>query len=367
MIYLDNNATTQLDPEVFVAMLPGMANTVGNPSSVHRYGQQAKALLSDALRRCAHFFQVLPEELILTSGATEALNFFIHTLSKQGHVITSSLEHAAVIEPLKHSGVQVSYLDPLCGKGAITVEQVREALQDNTRMILLSAANNETGIKTDIEAIAQVAEAAGIAFVVDGVCLLGKASFQLPRGVSAACFSGHKIHAPLGVGLAIVKKGVKTQPLIFGGPQQRGLRAGTENLPAILGFAKALELLEEKWIAHMARLRDRLEKGVLSSLKDVIVHGKMEPRICNTSNMAFLGVDGETLLMTLDLAGLAASHGSACSSGTLETSRVLRSMGIESRIARSSLRFSLSRFTTEEEIDRSITLISDTVSRLRRI
>jgi cysteine desulfurase len=365
MIYLDNNATTQLDPLVFSAMLPCMEKSVGNPSSVHRFGQKAKTFLLDALKRSSQFFSVQPDELIFTSGATEALNSILRTAGKNRHIITSSLEHAAVIEPLKATGAHVTYLDPPLGKGAVTADQIKEVLQDNTQMIVLSGANNETGIKTDVETIAQVAEAAGVAFILDGVSLLGKAVFQLPTGVSAVCFSGHKIHAPPGIGLAIVRRGIKLPSMILGGPQQRGLRAGTENLPAIVGFAKALELLDEKWIKQMARLRNRLEEGIAAHLKDVVIHGKDEPRVCNTSNIAFLGIDGETLLMALDLAGLAASHGSACSSGTLETSRVLRSMGIEPRVVRASLRFSLSRFTTEEEIDRSIPLIIDTVNRLR--
>jgi cysteine desulfurase len=367
MIYLDNNATTFLDPEVFAALHPLLREGVGNPSSIHQWGQRAKGLLLDSHRQCAHFFGVAPDEMIFTSGATEGLNLLLHNIPRDRHVITSSLEHAAVIEPLKGCGASVTYLDPLPGKGSVCVGQVKSAIQENTGMIIFSVANNETGIKTEIEAIAQLAEEAHIPFVVDGVSLLGKASFHLPKGVSAACFSGHKIHAPQGIGVAIVKKPFKASPLIVGGPQQRGLRAGTENLPGIVGFTKALTLLDDKWIEKMATLRDRLEEGLLANLDDVVIHGKDEPRICNTSNIAFLGVDGETLLMALDLAGLAASHGSACSSGALEPSRVLLHMGIDSRVARSSLRFSLSRFTTQEEIERSITLITQTVKRLRQV
>jgi cysteine desulfurase len=365
MIYLDNNATTFLDPEVFAVLKPLLREGVGNPSSIHQWGQRAKGLLIDSFKQCAHFFGVAPDELIFTSGATEGLNLLLHNIPRDRHIITSSLEHAAVIEPLKMCGAAVTYLDPLPGKGGVCLSQVASAIQKNTGMIVLSAANNETGIKSEIDAIAEIAEEARIPLIIDGVSLLGKAAFHLPRGVSAACFSGHKIHAPQGIGVAIVKKSFKASPLILGGPQQRGLRAGTENLPGIVGFTKALKLLDDKWIEQIATLRNRLEEGLLANLDGVLIHGKGELRICNTSNIAFLGVDGETLLMALDLAGLAASHGSACSSGALEPSRVLLHMGIDSRVARSSLRFSLSRFTTPEEIETSIALITQAVKRLR--
>lgn len=367
MIYLDNNATTFLDPSINDLLHSINSTLLGNPGSTHRFGQQAKSQLADAQRRCALFFGVKPEEIIFTSGATEALNLLLSNSPKQGHVITSSLEHSAVLEPLKRCGALVTYLDPLPGSGAVTAAQIQAAIQINTSMIVLSAANNETGIKIELNEIAALAQKTGIAFVVDGVSWLGKDRFSLPSGVLAVCFSGHKIHGPLGVGVAIVRKPFKVSPLIVGGGQQRGVRAGTENLPAILGFARALELLDDTWIIQMSTLRNRFEEGILAHLTHVIIHGKNEPRVCNTSNIAFLGVDGETLVMALDLAGVAASHGSACSSGALESSRVLRAMGIESRMARCSLRFSLSRFTTEAEIDQSIAIIKATVSRLRRV
>ncbi len=368
MIYLDNNATTLLDPEVFEAMRPFLTALTGNPSSVHHYGQKAKGALTEAIRTCARYFNVRPDELIFTSGATEALNWLIQSIPKGSHIITSTLEHAAVLEPLKRSGCQVSYLDPQPGQGAIYVTQIEQALEEKTRLIVLTAVNNETGIRTDVEAIARVASSRAIPFLLDGVAWLGKESLILPEGVSAACFSGHKIHGPLGIGLAIVRKGHKATPLIVGGGQQRGFRAGTENLPAIVGFAKAVERLSEegeRWCAQMTHLRNRLESGLEAALPGIIIHGKEQPRVCNTSQIAFPGIDGETLLFTLDLAGLAASHGSACSSGTLETSRVLLSMGIAPALARSSLRFSLSRYTTQEEIDLAISLIKKSVLSLQ--
>jgi len=367
MIYLDNNATTLLDPEVFEAMKPFLTSLTGNASSVHRYGQQAKGKLTEAIRQCAELFHVRHDELMFTSGATEALNCLLRSIPPNSHVITSTLEHAAVLEPLKYVQGQITYLQPFPGQGSISVYQVEQALQPNTKMIVLTAANNETGIKTDYLPIAQLAKEKNIPFVLDSVALLGKGPLDLPEGVWAACFSGHKIHGPFGIGLAIVRKTHKLQPLIVGGAQQRGMRAGTENLPAIIGFAKALELLHlhgKKWIAQITDLRHQFEQELTQAIPNIIIHGQNLPRISNTSHIAFPGIDGETLLMTLDLAGLATSHGSACSSGALEPSRVLLNMGLTPSLARSSLRFSLSRFTTPAEIVTSIQIIKEAVSRL---
>ncbi len=366
MIYLDNNATTFLDSQVLSAMEPILSGKVGNPSSIHRYGQAGAALLAKATKEVAAYFGVQTSEVVFTSGATEALNMLIRAIPNGSHIITSSLEHIAVIESLKFSGCEVDYLDPEAKNGAIAPWQVERALRPDTAAIILMAANNETGIKTDLEPIASMALERGVTFIVDGVAQLGRGEWPLPLGVSAVCFSGHKIHAPTGVGVAIIRKTMKTHPLIVGGPQQRGRRGGTENLVGIVGFAKALSLLPKSG-AEMGALRDRFEEGLSTHLSGVSIHGGDQPRLCNTSNIAFLDVDGETLLMQLDLAGIAVSHGSACSSGTLESSRVLLNMQIEPKIARSSIRFSLSRFTTPDEIERAIKIIVDVVEKLRAL
>lgn len=368
MIYLDNNATTFLDPVVAQAVQSVLRGKYGNPSSLHKYGQAAKALLVQASKQIAAFFGVSEEEVNFTSGATEALNMLVKAAPSGKHIITSSLEHAAVLEPLKRSGCPVTYLDPLPLIGAVTPKQVKEALTPNTSMIFLMAANNETGVKTDIEAIAELALEANIPLIVDGVSILGKETWKVPQGVTAVCFSGHKIHAPVGVGCLIIRKQFKPKPLIVGGGQQKGLRGGTENVAGIVGFAAGLACIREKIsgdIARMRSLRDRFEEGILNKLPDVVIHGFDQPRLCNTSNIAFLGVEGETLLMVLDLAGVAASHGSACSSGALEPTRVLLNMGVTTSVARSSIRFSLSRFTTQEEIDKALEIVVDAVGRLR--
>jgi len=367
MIYLDNNALTFIAPEVRQEIETVLSCALGNPSSSHRFGQLSRALLVTALQKIAGFLGIRPEELFFTSGATEALNMVIEGFSPKGHVISSYLEHHAVLHSLQRlekKGMPVTYLKG--EQGFVDVEQIREVLRPETRLIVLMAVNNETGIKTDIAKIAAFAEARGIAFIVDGVSLLGREAFTIPRGVSAMCFSSHKIHGPSGVGLVFIRKGVKVDALIVGGPQQRGRRAGTENLPGIMGLAKAFELinLSPDAAVRMKRLRDRLEEGILAQIPDVIIHGKEQERICNVSNMAFLGIDGEMLLMRLDMKGVAVSLGAACATGGIEPSHVLLNMGVPLDIATSSLRFSLSRYTTEEEIEETIKIVCEEVSSL---
>lgn len=362
MIYLDNNATTFLDPSVKKKVLELLEMPFANPSSIHRPGSMAKELLFNSIKSVASFFSVRENEVFFTSGATEALNMALLGFAKRGHIISSTLEHVAVLEPLyalEKKGWPITLLKPLPFSGKITLDQVKEAVRADTTLICLMAVNNETGVKTDIEAIASFAEERGIFFLVDGVGLLGKEPFTLPRGVSAICFSSHKIHGPHGLGLAIIKKKYPFTPLVLGGPQQGGKRGGTENILSIVGFAKALELLKKcPFHEKIGLLRDRFEKGILDIFPNAIIHGKDEKRICNTSNICFDGQDGETLLIQLDLNGIAASHGAACSSGGLTPSRVLLNMGVSQSQAKASIRFSLSRFTTEEEIDYTLQILS---------
>ena len=262
--------------------------------------------------------------------------------------------------------LSVSYL-PGGSYGATTLEAVKKACRSNTSLIVLMAVNNETGVKTDIESIAAFAKEKGIHFIVDGVALLGKETFTIPEGVSAICFSGHKLHAPKGIGFAFIRKSVKLQPLQTGGDQEFGLRGGTENMTGIIALSEAINLLNTGFEAsskRMEMLRDRLEQGILNQLPHVVVNGE-GPRIVNTSNLCFKGIEGELLMANLDMEGIAVSLGSACASGALEPSRVLLNMGLSTDDASSSLRFSLSRFTTEEEIDRTIKAVVSIVRRLR--
>lgn len=371
-IYLDNNASTFLDPRVRELLVLSLNTFQGNPSSTHYYGQKIRSAITQARSSIANYFSVKPAELIFTSGGSESANMVMKGLlpnKGSGHLITSTVEHSCVYntaKQLESLGCRATFLEPGL-YGAITPEAVREAIRPDTKLIALMFANNETGVKTDIGSIAKIALEYGIPFFVDAVSMLGKEVFSIPQGVSAMAFSGHKLHAPQGIGLTYVRSGTKLQPLLCGGEQEGGRRAGTENILGILGFAKAIEVLGEelpKASEYMRTLRDRLEKNLMQALPDVFVNGQ-GPRTVNVSNLAFSGVDGEGLLMALDAAGVAASHGSACASGSLEPSRVLLGMGLPLDLVRSSIRFSLSRFTTEEEIDRASEVIVGAVRRLR--
>lgn len=372
-IYLDNNATTQIDPRVLEVVIDDLKNHFGNPSSAHSFGQDSRNRLAKARQTIAHYLKVKPNELIFTSSGTESLNMVIrgYFSSKcEGHIITSNVEHSCVyatVKQLEERGCSVSYLSTGLW-GTVTVDAVRDSIRPDTRIIVLMAVNNETGVKTDIESIASLAHENNIPFVVDGVALLGKEPFTIPLGVSSICFSGHKIHAPKGVGLTFLRSGQKVSPLMTGGDQESGRRGGTENMSGIIGFAEAVRLLQEVLpdaSRHMKQLRDRFETELMKKLPGVAVNGQ-GPRVVNTSNLSFEGVDGEALLASLDMEGVAASHGSACSSGALEPSRILLKMGVSEKVARSSLRFSISRFTTELEIDEAIDIIVRVVKRLRK-
>lgn len=368
-IYLDNNATTALDPKVFKAILNDLSGPPANPSSVHFFGQRARGLLTQARQTTADFFGVKPDEVFFTSGGTESIHWMLHSLAKKGHLITTAIEHSSVyktIQNLEAGGWEVDYL-PVSSWGAPTVEQIEAAIRPNTQAMVFSASNGETGVKIDLENIASLAEKHQIPFLLDAVAFIGKEPFVMPKGVSALALSGHKFHGPKGVGALISRSSFKIKPCFLGGPQEMQKRAGTENLSGILGLAEALSIVKEQeeiFSANILDLRCHLEHELKSAVGDILIHGE-GPRISNTTNAAFLGADGESLLMHLDLAGVAVSHGSACSSGALEPSRVLTKMGIDRKIARSSIRISLSRFTTREEIDQFLEIITHLVQKMR--
>ena len=342
-------------PEVKEVITQLIQEDVANPSSIHAYGQTVRNQITKARRSIAEFLGVRPSEIVFTSGGTEALNLALFGLIESqgpGHIITSNVEHscvASICEHLEKKGSEVTFL-PAGEYGAVNKEQVLEAIRPNTKLITLMAANNETGVKTDIDAIAHLAEEHSIPFVVDGVCLLGKERFTIPDGVTAMAFSGHKFHAPKGIGFLVLRKSLP--PHIIGGGQEADRRGGTENVIGIIGLAKAVELLGQT-NNRTQELRDRLEKGLIDALSHVVVNGK-GPRIPNTTNLSFPGIDGDSLLMNLDLQGIAVSHGSACSSGALEPSRILLNMGVQKEVANTSIRISLSRYTTEEEVNYSL-------------
>lgn len=371
-IYLDNNATTAMDPRVVSTMVEVMQAGACNASSVHAHGRSAQGLLVDSRRIISSYLGIKPRELIFTSGGTEGANLFIRGFcmtEKKGRILTSEVEHSAVyktVQAMQLTGWEVDYI-PVGAFGAASVEAVAEAMRPDTKLIALMAVNNETGVRSDVEGIAKLAAASGVALFVDGVAWLGKEDFNLPAGVSGATFSGHKFHGPLGIGLLALKQMV--HPLITGGDQEFGRRAGTENLPGIVGLAKAIELLREAGstaIERMRQLRDYFEAGIERELGSIEVNGS-GPRICNTSNLAFEGVDGESLLIALDQAGVSASHGSACASGALEPSRILFKMGFSLERINSSLRFSVSRATTQDEVEKAVHIVSREAKRLRII
>ena len=374
-IYLDNSATTEIDKEV----LEVINNEIypSNPSSMHFYGRRAKKKLEKARTNIASFFNVEADSLIFTSGGTEAINLALNSLLNQiskeeerPHIIASEIDHPSVYNLLSHNlktkKFEITFLK-VDSFGALQPDQIRNAINDKTKLIVVSAVNSETGVKTDIETIANIAKQNNIYLFVDGVALLGKELFTIDSGISAMTFSSHKIHGPSGVGLCYFKNRNKLLPLFFGGSQEAEKRAGSENITGILGFAKAIELLNEylpKKTAQMLKLRTYFERSLIEAIKDTSINGE-GPRVCNTVNICFKGFDAETLLILLDKEGIFASHGSACSSGAMSPSRVLLNMGLDPKDARSSIRFSLSRFTTKEEIDSALKVIIALVNKLR--
>jgi len=370
-IYLDNNATTQLDPKVFKAMLSDLQGLPLNPSSTHWFGSVAKKLLLQARSDVATFFDVNPEEILFTSSGTEAINTFLRGLGNKGHLITTTVEHSAIYKTaqyLETQGMSVTYL-PVGSWGSPLPEQIFAAIRPDTKAIALSAANSQTGSKLDLEAIATIAQDNAIPLLIDAVSWIGKEPFPNHPGITATALSAHKFHGPKGVGALIVRNPFRFDPLCTGGMQELQRRAGTENLAGILGLAEALKILSQEQTSitqHISDLRRHLEHGLQREIEDLVIHGE-GPRIASTTCLGFPGVDGETLFMQLDMAGIAVSIGSACTSGALEPSRVLIKMGIPTKLVRSSLRFSIGRLNTREEIDQVIEKTALIVKKLRNL
>jgi cysteine desulfurase len=374
-IYLDNNATTPVLPEVLDAMRPWFEEQFGNASSIHQQGQQARAAVEDARHSVAALLGCHASEIVFTSGGTEADNLAIAGLTKPGdHVTTSSIEHHAVLLACKHLeeiGCDVTYL-PVDGRGLVDPDDVRRAFRPNTKLISVMMANNETGVLQPVEEIGRVAAETGIRFHTDAVQAAAKVPIDVNRiGCHALSISGHKIHAPQGVGALYVRKGTKIQPLFYGGRHEQSRRAGTENVPGIVGLGKAAVLAKEGFetgrVAKLAAMRDRLQQGILAQIEEAGVNGNGAPRVPNTSNIYFDHTDSEALVIALDLKGLAVSGGAACSSGATEPSHVLVAMGMRGDQARASIRFSLGKQTVEEDIDAVLALVPETVSRLREL
>ena len=335
-VYLDNNATTPVLPEVFEAMRPFYLEQFGNASSIHHYGQHARAAVEKARASVAALVNARPAEIVFTSGGTEADNLGIFGLVQRGdHVITSTIEHSAVTNTckrLEQMGCEVTYV-PVNARGEIYAGNVEMALHPNTRLISIMMANNETGVIQPVEEIGRIAQEADVFFHTDAVQAAGKVPIDVQKiACDALSISGHKIHAPQGTGALYIKKGTLIQPQIYGGSHERQRRAGTENLPGIVGLGKAAEI-SKHWLdsggpAEMAAMRDRLQDAILSAMEDVGVNGLGAPRVPNTTNLWFDHVEGEALVIALDLKGLAVSSGAACSSGAIEPSHVSAGHGI---------------------------------------
>jgi cysteine desulfurase len=374
-VYLDNNATTPVLPEVLEAMRPYFGEHFGNASSIHHHGQETRAAVERARESVATLLGCRPAEVVFTSGGTEADNLAIFGLVAPGdHVVTSTIEHHAVLNSCKHleeRGVEVTYL-PVDGRCLIDVEDLRCALRNNTKLVTVMTANNETGVLQPVEEIGKICAEADVYFHTDAVQAASKVPIRVTEiGCDLLSISGHKLHAPQGVGALYVRKGTTLEPLLYGGSHERSRRAGTENVAGIVGLGKAAELaikaLENKEDREMALLRDRLENAILENVEAAGVNGEGARRVPNTSNIYFDCIEGEAMVIALDLKGLAVSTGAACSSGAIEPSHVLTAMGLRPDRARASIRFSLGKQTTAEDVDFAIQLVPPSLARLREI
>src|SRR5208283_4423722 len=384
-VYLDNNATTPLLPEVLEAMRPYFAERFGNASSIHHHGQETRAAVERSRESVAALLGCRASEIVFTSGGTEADNLAVFGVAQAGdHIITSTIEHHAVLNACRHleeKGFEVTYI-PVEKRGVVDPADVRRALRPNTKLICIMFANNETGVVQPVAEIGKIAAEAGVYFHTDAVQAVGKIPVHVEEiGCDLLTVSAHKLHGPQGVGALYVRKGTELEPVQDGGRHERSRRAGTENVPGIVGLGKAAELalagLERGDDQKMAELRNRLERELLR-IEVSGVNGACEnphptqtarcaghPRVPNTTNIYFEGIDGEALVIALDLKGLAVSTGAACSSGAIEPSHVLMAMGLGRDRAKASIRLSLGKQNTEEDVDFALGLIPETVARLR--
>ena len=377
VVYLDNNATTAIAPEVLDAMMPFLRDLWGNPSSMHTFGGQVRKHIDRARQQVARFIGAEDDEIIFTGCGTESDNTAIMAALKadphRRHIVTTRVEHPAVLnlcQRLEKEGHQVTWLS-VNAQGMLDLDEVRRSISERTGVVSVMYANNETGVIFPVEEIGKIARAAGCFFHVDAVQAGGKIPLNMRRSaIDYLALSGHKLHAPKGVGVLYIRKGTKFSPLIIGGHQEMGRRGGTENVASIIGCGAACELagrrMEEENV-RVKELRDRLERALLAKSPDARLNGHPEMRLPNTSNISFEYVEGESILLRINELGICASSGSACTSGSLEPSHVLRAMGVPYTAAHGSVRFSLSRYTTEEEIDFVIERLPPIIEDLRAI
>lgn len=377
-IYFDHNATTPVHPAVAERMATVLMEDFGNPSSLHHFGQRSKALIDEARTAVAALIGGDPSEITFTSGGTESDNMAIRgaveSLEKsRPHLIASSIEHEAVLNTLKamaRRGFRTTLL-PVGESGVVSPDALRAALTDDTALVSVMHANNEIGTIQPVAELSQMAKARGALMHTDAVQSAGKIPVDVKAlGVDLLSLSAHKFHGPKGIGAIWIRRGVRLHPVATGGKQERGRRAGTENVAGIVGMGVAAEIARAKMAeegARLAALRDRLEEGILRTVPGTVVNGGLSPRVPNTTNISFDRVEAESLLIALDLEGIAVSTGSACSSGTLEPSHVLRAMGFPPHRTQNSIRFSLGASNTEADVDRVIALMPGIVEKLRNL
>lgn len=377
-VYLDNNATTRIDPEVLEEMLPFLRDRYGNPSSMYDFGGSIAHDIEKARMRVAQLIGAESEyEIVFTSGGTESDNMAIMgTLSyyrDRKHVITSSVEHPAVLNlcrRLEREGYRITFV-PVDAQGALDIEFLKGAVDDDTAIVSVMYANNETGVIFPIAEIGAFLRERGVPFHVDGVQAMGKIPVDVTKlHCDLFSLSGHKFHSPKGIGALYVRRGTRMRPILSGGHQEKGRRPGTENVPGIVGIGKAAELAQLSLTTEedrIRKMRDRLEGSILERCANAMLHGDVGKRVPNTTNIGFQYVEGEAILLYLNERHIAASSGSACSSGSLEPSHVLRAMGVPFTTAHGSIRFSLSRFTTDDDIDYTLEMVPEIIDRLLEI
>ena len=375
-IYMDNAATTAVSPEVLQAMLPYFCDIYGNPSSIHSTGRDARRAVDAARKQVAAAIGAQPSEIYFTAGGSESDNWAIKGTAfakraKGNHIITTSIEHHAVLHTcqwLEKQGFEVTYL-PVDEVGRVRVEDVEKAITDKTILISIMAANNEIGTLEPIAEIGKLAHSKGILFHTDAVQAIGAIPIDVnAMNIDMLSMSGHKFHGPKGIGVLYIRKGVRPDIFMHGGAQERGQRAGTENLAGIVGIGKAIELATQNLeanAARMSRLRDKLIDGILAEIPDVRLNGPREGRLPNNVNVSIRYIEGEAMLLRLDLAGIAGSSGSACTSGSLDPSHVLLAIGLPHEIAHGSLRLSLGTDTTEADVDEVLRVLPGIVKDLR--
>jgi len=376
-IYFDNNATTKVADEVLEEIKPYFCELYGNPSSMHTFGGQVGIKIRNAREKVADLLSCDPSEIIFTGCGTEsdntAINGTLAAYPNKRKVITSRVEHPAVLQvcrELENKGYTIVEIS-VDKKGRLNLAELEEQIDDNTALATIMYANNETGVIFPIEKIAELAKSKGTVFHTDAVQAVGKIPMNLSKSnIDLLSISGHKLHAPKGIGVLYIKKGTRLSPYMVGGHQEAGKRAGTENVPGIIGLGKACELAakniqeENEKVKH---LRDKLETEILKRCPDSMLNGDKENRLPNTTNISFEFIEGEAILLMLDKFGICASSGSACTSGSLEPSHVLRAMGVPFTAAHGSIRFSLSRYNTEEEVDYTIEKMPEIVNKLRKL